>query len=108
MFNSEISVPMNDSGTNGDAVAGDGIWTGIIPAGVAAPGQMLRYYVTAADTAGNVSRWPFFVNTNDSAQYLGTVVADPSVQTLLPVVYLFIQNTAAADTQTARRRRCFT
>jgi hypothetical protein len=107
MFNSEIPVAMNDSGTNGDAVAGDGIWTGIIPAGVAAPGQMLRYYVTAADAAGNVSRWPFFVNTNDSAQYLGTVVADPSVQTLLPVVYLFIQNTAASDTQNGAQASLF-
>ena len=107
MFNSEIPVAMNDSGTNGDAVAGDGIWTGIIPAGVAAPGQMLRYYVTATDTAGNVSRWPFFVNTNDSAQYLGTVVADPSVQSLLPVVYMFIQNTAASDTQNGAQASLF-
>jgi len=107
MFNSEVAVAMNDSGTNGDAVAGDGIWTGIIPAGVAAPGQMIRYYVTAADTAGNISRWPFFVNTNDSAQYLGTVVADPSVQSLLPVVYMFIQNTAAADTQNGAQASIF-
>ncbi len=99
MFNAEVAIPMNDAGTNGDAVAGDGSWTGIIPAGVATPGQMIRYYVTAADTAGNGSRWPFFVSTNDSAQYLGTVVADPSIQTLLPVISLFIQDTAASDTQ---------
>jgi hypothetical protein len=107
MFNSEIPVAMNDSGTNGDAIAGDGIWTGIIPAGVAAPGQMIRYYVTASDKAGNISRWPFFVNTNDSAQYLGTVAADPTVQSLLPVVYMFIQNTAAADTQNGAQASIF-
>ena len=34
MFNPEISVPMNDSGTNGDLVAGDGTWTGTIPGGI--------------------------------------------------------------------------
>jgi CotH kinase protein/Concanavalin A-like lectin/glucanases superfamily/Lamin Tail Domain len=107
MFNSEISAAMNDSGTNGDAVAGDGIWTGIIPVGVATAGQMIRYYVTASDTASNVSRWPFFVSTNDSAQYLGTVVADPSVQSLLPVVYLFIQNTSASDTQNGAQASLF-
>ena len=107
MFNSEVQVAMNDSGTNGDAVAGDGIWTGIIPANVATAGQMIRYYVTASDTADDVSRWPFFVSTNDSAQYLGTVVADPSVQSLLPVVYMFIQNTAAADTQNGAQASIF-
>jgi hypothetical protein len=107
MFNAEVSVPMNDAGTNGDATAGNGIWTGIIPAGVAAPGQMIRYYVTATDSAGNVSRWPFFVSTNSSQQYLGTVVADPSIQTLLPVVYMFIQDTNAADTQTGASASLF-
>ena len=56
MFNAEVSVPMNDSGANGDAVAGDGTWTGIIPGGVAAAGQLLRYYVTADATAPTILR----------------------------------------------------
>jgi hypothetical protein len=107
MFNAENSVAMNDAGTNGDATGGDGIWTGIIPAGAAAPGQMIRYYVTATDSAGNVSRWPFFVSTNTSQQYLGTVAADPSIQTLLPVVYMFIQDTNGADTQTGASASLF-
>ncbi len=34
MFNPEITVAMNDSGTNGDLVAGDGTWTGTIPGGI--------------------------------------------------------------------------
>src|ERR1019366_10481377 len=75
MFNAEATAPMNDAGTNADAAAGDGVWTGIIPARVAAPGQLLRYYVTATDAAGNTSRWPIFSDALESEQYYGTVVA---------------------------------
>jgi hypothetical protein len=100
MFNAEVAVPMNDSGTNGDAVGGDGTWTGKIPAGVAPAGQLLRYYVTASDTAGNISRWPIFADASESEQYYGTVVADPSIQSQLPVACLFIQNPSAGDNQT--------
>jgi hypothetical protein len=107
MFNAEAVTPMNDAGTNKDATAGDGVWTGIIPAGVAAPGQLLRYYVTATDAAGNTSRWPIFPDTLVSEQYLGTVVADPSIRTLLPVMYLFVQNVAAGDTTTGTQGSIF-
>jgi hypothetical protein len=107
MFNAEVAVPMNDAGTNADAAAGDGVWTGVIPAGVASPGQLLRYYVTATDAAGNLSRWPIFSDALESQQCLGTVVADPTIQTLLPVVYLFVQNVAAGDTTTGTQGSMF-
>jgi hypothetical protein len=100
MFNSEISAPMSLSNTNGT-------WTGTIPGGVATVGQLLRYYVTAVDTAGNVSRWPIFSDATDSQQYFGTVVADPSIQSQLPVACLFIQNTTAADNQTGTQASLF-
>ena len=106
MFNAEASVPMNDAGTNSDAAAGDGVWTGIIPPGVG-PGQLVRYYVTATDAAGNTSRWPISLDMLESQQYLGTVVPDPSIQTLLPVVYLFVQDVAAGDTQTGTQGSLF-
>jgi hypothetical protein len=93
MFNSEVSVAMSLANTNGT-------WTGTIPGGVASAGQLLRYYVTAVDTNGNASRWPIFPNATDSQQYFGTVVADPSIQSQLPVAYLFIQDTTSADNQT--------
>src|SRR5208283_1920854 len=102
MFNTEAAAPMNDAGTNAD-----GVWTGVIPAGVAAPGQLLRYYVTATDAASNTSRWPIFPDTLASQQYFGTVVADPSIQTLLPVVYLFVQNVPAGDTTTGTQGSMF-
>jgi hypothetical protein len=91
MFNAEISVPMSLSNSNGT-------WIGTIPGGAA--GQLLRYYVTATDTAGNVSRWPIFPDATASQQYYGTVVANPAIQSHLPVAYLFIQNPTAADNQT--------
>jgi hypothetical protein len=98
MFDREVSVSMNDSGTNGDAAAGDGIWTGIIPAGLASAGQMIRYYVTASDTATNTSRWPIFPSASDSEQYYGTVVANSSIHSQLPVAHLFMQSPSSADT----------
>ncbi|MFZ0827195.1 MAG: CotH kinase family protein [Verrucomicrobiia bacterium] len=100
MFNSEVSVPMSLTDPNGT-------WTGTIPGGVATAGQLLRYYVTAVDTAGNASRWPIFANTTDSQQYLGTVVSDPSVQSQLPVASLFIQNPGAADNRTGTAASLF-
>jgi len=107
MFNAEVVTPMNDAGTNKDATAADGVWTGVIPAGVAAPGQLLRYYVTATDAAGKTSRWPIFSDTVESQQYLGTVVANTSIKSLLPVVHLFVQDVAAGDTQTGTHGSIF-
>ena len=100
MFNAEVSAPMNLVNTNGT-------WAGTIPGGVAAAGQLLRYYVTAADSAGNLSRWPIFPDATGSQQYYGTVVADPSVQSQLPVAYLFIQDTNSADNQTGTQGSLF-
>jgi hypothetical protein len=100
MFNPEVSVPMSLSNTNGT-------WTGTVPGGVATAGQLLRYYVMTVDTAGYASRWPIFPDSTDSQQYFGTVVADPSIQSQLPVAYLFIQNTTAADNQTGTQASLF-
>jgi hypothetical protein len=100
MFGSEVSVPMNVADTNGN-------WTGTIPSGVAAAGQLIRYYVTATDADGNISRWPIFPDATESQQYFGTVVADPSVQSHLPVACLFMQNPNAADNQTGTQGSLF-
>jgi hypothetical protein len=97
MFAGEASVAMMDNGSAPDAIAGDGIFTGVIPASAYAAGEMVRYYVTAVDTAGNPSRWPLFPDPGGSAQYLGTVVIDPAVTSPLPIFQWFVQDTAAAD-----------
>jgi hypothetical protein len=99
MFNAEVATPMS-AGTNNT-------WTGTLPGGTATAGQLLRYYVTAADSAGHLSRWPIFPSATDSQQYLGTVVTDASIQSQLPVACLFIQDTNSADNQTGTQGSLF-
>src|SRR5439155_23661552 len=98
MFSAEVPVAMNDGGVNGDVTAGDGIWSALIPANAATNAQMIRYYVVATDGQAYTSPWPLFVDSSDSEQYLGTVVADPGIESWLPVVHLFVGKTGAAET----------
>ena len=106
-FGAEFTLPMNDSGTAGDATAGDGLWSAMIPASAASAGELIRYYVTAHDAMGHNSRWPLYPDPLDSEAYQGTVVIDPSIQSDLPVVHLFVENVAAADTFSGTRASLF-
>ncbi len=104
MFGSEVQVAMFDDGvTAGDAVAGDGVFTAQIPGSAFSAGQMVRWYVTAADTTGIVGRGPSFLDPLDSPEYYGTVIVDASVATDLPVIYWFVQDTNAAATDAGTR-----
>lgn len=97
MFGPELALPMRDDGTHGDGAAGDGIYGAIIPAGVAAPGEMVRYYLVATNGAGMASRWPL---PHAPEQYLGTVIHDSALQTNVPVYHMFVPYSAtnAIDT----------
>ncbi|NLF40987.1 hypothetical protein GX586_16205, partial [bacterium] len=97
MYNAESATPMYDDGAHGDGAAGDGVFGAAIPAGIATPGQMIRYYLSAVDTFANTSRWPLFITAADE-QYLGTISLDPSAPTNAPVYHWFVQNTNAAET----------
>lgn len=107
MFNPLTQTPMLDDGLHGDGAAGDGVYGAVIPAGVAAAGQMIRWFITASDGSDRTSRWPVFNSATDSEEHLGTVVADPSIQSALPVLHTFIQNQSAADTRTGTRGSIF-
>jgi hypothetical protein len=89
MFGNETELEMFDDGNHGDGAAGDGVYGAVIPAKTAKPDQLVRYFVTARDEFGQASRWPLFGVRPDYSSYEGTVVADPAVQTRLPVVNLF-------------------
>ncbi len=89
-FGAETTVPMLDDGTQGDGSAGDGVFGAIIPANLSTNGQMIRYYLTATDTAGSTSRWPLYPNPSTSEQYLGTVVNPGHVISKLPIFHLFV------------------
>ncbi|RYI27077.1 MAG: hypothetical protein EON48_06300, partial [Acetobacteraceae bacterium] len=91
-------VPMHDDGLNGDAAAGDRIFTGVIPATHGATaGQMIRWSITAKTTRGTTRRAPQRLLAA-GPEYFGTVIADPSVSTPLPVLQRFMQIPFQADT----------
>ena len=103
MWGSEAALTMYDDGAHGDGAAGDGVYGATIPAGAATPGQMVRWYVTAADTQGRTGRWPLFDDTSGpqgtgSPEYCGTMIAD-GVTSTMPILHWFVQDPgAAADT----------
>ncbi len=76
MYGSTSQLPMVDDGSGNDAVAGDGIYTATIPAGIGQPGEMVRWFMTAKDAAGTDSRYPLHEIENDSEEYFGAVYFD--------------------------------
>src|SRR6185295_6871641 len=54
-----ITVPMNDAGTNGDATAGDDVYTAQIPSSVQVHRRLVRYRITVADPGGRSVRVPY-------------------------------------------------
>jgi regulation of enolase protein 1 (concanavalin A-like superfamily) len=57
------AVPMNDGGTNGDAIANDGIYSATIPGQAA--NQIAAFYISATDNLGAVTRFPA-IRPNDN------------------------------------------
>ena len=107
MFGEEQSAPMFDDGLHGDGSAGDGIWSATIPAGLASPGEMIRYRVTAGTNDGNSARSPVFQDPLERQQYYGTVVVDPSLESPLPIFELFLEDPVAADSLQGTRGALF-
>jgi len=107
MFNNEVTVPLRDDGSNGDGEEGDGVYGARIPAETFSAGQMVRWSVTATDTAGRKSNFPAFLVPQNSPQYCGTVVEDPSLVNPLPVLHWFIENPGAANTDAGTRCALF-
>ncbi len=103
MFAAETVLSMTDDGTGGDVLAGDGIWTAIIPAAAFAPGEMTRWRFLATDTQGTETREPAFRAPADSGQYFGTVAPDARIRTALPVLHWFTSSPAGAGTPTGSR-----
>jgi len=107
MFDAEVTIPFLDDGNSGDGAAGDGIYGARIPGGAFRAGQMVRWYITAIDTAWRQSRLPAYLDPQNSPQYDGTVAADPSLTNPLPVLHWFIENPAAANSDAGTRCTLF-
>jgi hypothetical protein len=107
MYSNEVNVAMFDDGAHGDGAPNDGTYGATIPASASQPGQMVRYYVFARDTQNNSSRVPLYDNPQDSPQYQGTVVFNPSLTNPLPVLHFFVQNPTLATNYTGTRCSLF-
>jgi len=100
----EVDLSMFDDGAHGDGKALDGVYGATIPASAAGPGQLVRYYITAADAADRQSRWPLIPaqdpdpdSTRKWPEYEGFMVADPSVTSTMPIIYWFVTDVSAAN-----------
>jgi len=102
MYGAESTVSMADNGLGADAVAGDGIYSALIPAAASVPGEMVRWYVTAADANGNTSRLPAFEDPINSPEYDGTIVGQ-NIASDIPILYWFVQNIGSAGTDAGTR-----
>lgn len=106
MYGQQVELAMSDTGTGADQMAADGIYTAVIPAGVAQPGQMLRYFVTTQDARSQSFRSPRIVDTTGtdrSPEYYGTVVVDPALTSELPILQWFTESVTRARSRTGAR-----
>lgn len=107
MFGSEKSVDMADDGVAPDLVAGDGLFSGVIPGTAFDDGEMIRWRFVATDGLGFETRSPLYRDPLDSHQYVGTVATDPAVESLIPVLERFLQTPSAAETDNGTRGAVF-
>lgn len=104
MFQAEVSIPMRDDGLEGDARAGDGVWSATITGVELAAGEMLRWRIEVKDTQGNTGRSPAYNVPNDSSRYHGVVARDPSLVTSkIPVLHWFMAPGVNPDTDSIVR-----
>ncbi len=103
MFANPVTLAMRDDGQGADTAADDGVFTATIPGSAVVAGEMIRWFVTVGDTGGRTSRAPQFRDPLDSAEYFGAVAPDPTASTDVPVIHLFVQDTAAIETNAGTR-----
>ncbi|MDG2383927.1 MAG: CotH kinase family protein [Pirellulaceae bacterium] len=105
MYGAEQTVPMVDDGTAVDAVAGDGIYSGLIPAAANAA-EMLRWKVVARDQQDNLTNAPLFLDESSARQspeYYGTVITDPNLQTELTTLHWYLESPSRANRASGSR-----
>ena len=102
-YGAESNLKMLDDGVAPDRKAGDDVWTATIPRGTA-PGNMMRWRVTAKLSNQASIRAPLYRSATNSPEYFGTMIQNPKVASKLPVLHWFVRNPAAA--RTAAGTRC--
>ncbi|MCB0033506.1 MAG: lamin tail domain-containing protein, partial [Anaerolineales bacterium] len=114
------SLTMFDDGTNGDATAGDGVYTIVLPAGFQQHRRLVRYRISATDGNGamitapfaddpqpnfayfvydGVPNWSGAINPADAGALGDVVEYDFSTMQELPVYHLITDMTDSVDAQ---------
>ncbi|HEX7653974.1 MAG TPA: lamin tail domain-containing protein, partial [Verrucomicrobiae bacterium] len=86
--NTQFVVAMNDSGTNGDAVAGDGIYSVTLPGRAAK--SAVAFTVTAADSLGTTNVFPPVVADNAPLRECVVVFGDLNPTNLFGAYHLWL------------------
>ncbi|CAD7697253.1 unnamed protein product [Ostreobium quekettii] len=89
-YGEEAAVEMLNSGNH--------VFTTVIPAATFTASDMVRWFVTGVDTEGNESRDPPLL-PEEYPVYYGTVIADPSVKSDLPILHWYSFDPALATSQ---------
>jgi len=107
-------VPMNDAGLNGDALAGDSVYSVIMPASLQVHRRLIRYRIAVADTGGRTLTVPFADDPQPNFAYFvydgvpawsGAVRPgvtpvldfDTNVMRRLPTIHLVARSDVVAD-----------
>ena len=86
------AVAMNDKGTGGDAIAGDGVYSATIPGQAA--NQIAAFYIAAADKLGAAARFPALrTNDNEAARECVILFGDGNPGGSFGVYHLWITQT---------------
>ncbi|HTY88179.1 MAG TPA: lamin tail domain-containing protein, partial [Candidatus Acidoferrum sp.] len=85
------TVTMNDAGTNGDAVAGDGLFSATIPG--QASGKIAAFYISAADSNTVTARFPALVADNAPVHECLVMFGDGNPGGSFGVYHLWISST---------------
>lgn len=103
-------IVMFDDGAGADALAGDSIFTATIPASAYGKEEMVRWFVTAVDSATDTARAPAFLDRSgkgQSAEYYGTVTRDSTVASDLPLFQWFTQNVSGSHNRSGSRASAY-
>jgi hypothetical protein len=109
-----ITLPMNDAGNNGDAFAGDSIFTAVIPAAVQQHRRLIRYRLSATDGVGASVTVPYADDPQPNFAYFcydgvpawsaavrpgvtPTLNFDTNVMRRLPSVHLIAKNSSVGN-----------
>ena len=101
MFDEEKSTIMTE------AEPGSGKFEGFIPGSSFNNAEMIRWRFEAIDELGFKTLEPPYPDPKDSHEYVGTVAKDPSVNSKLSVVEMFLRSPGAAGTNNGTRGSIF-